>query len=81
VYELAAAAGILACTIRRLESGKPADKRVLPSIAAIFELPACRLVCGDHDCVERACVLATAVGNEIFGGALRDMIASEGSAQ
>ncbi|HEY6234588.1 MAG TPA: helix-turn-helix domain-containing protein [Candidatus Elarobacter sp.] len=33
VYELATAAGVLARTIRCLESGKAADKRVLPAIA------------------------------------------------
>ena len=58
VYELAAAAGILACTLRRLESGKPVDKRVLPALAAALEVPLCRLLCGEHNCVERACVPA-----------------------
>jgi hypothetical protein len=33
VYELAREAGVLACTIHRLESGKPVDKRVLPVLA------------------------------------------------
>jgi len=56
VYELATAAGILACTIRRLESGKPADKSVLPALAAALGVPLCRLVCGEHNCAERACV-------------------------
>jgi transcriptional regulator with XRE-family HTH domain len=58
VYELATAAGILACTIQRLESGKPIDKRVLPTIASALEVPLCRLLCCDHSCVERACVRA-----------------------
>ena len=56
VYELATEAGILACTIQRLESGKPIDKRVLPAIATALDVPLCRLVCGDHNCEERACV-------------------------
>jgi transcriptional regulator with XRE-family HTH domain len=56
VYELATAAGVLACTIQRLESGKPADKRVLPALARALGVPVCRLVCGEHNCTERACV-------------------------
>jgi DNA-binding XRE family transcriptional regulator len=56
VYELATAAGVLAWTIQRLESGKAADKRVLPALAVALGVPVCRLVCGDHNCVERACV-------------------------
>src|SRR3979411_1047076 len=58
VYELATAAGIFAGTIQRLESGKPADKRVLPALARVLGVPVCHLVCGDHDCNERACVSA-----------------------
>ena len=58
VYELATAAGIFAGTIQRLESGKPADKRVLPSLATARGVPFCLLVCGDHSCVDRACVRA-----------------------
>ncbi len=58
VYELAAAADVLACTIQRLESGKPIDKRVLPSLAATLGVPYCRLLCGDHSCAKRACVQA-----------------------
>ena len=46
VYELATAAGIFAGTIQRLESGKPADKRVLPALARALGVPVCRLVCG-----------------------------------
>jgi transcriptional regulator with XRE-family HTH domain len=55
VYELARAAGLLACTIQRLECGKPSDKRVLPALAAALGVPVCQLVCGDHSCAERAC--------------------------
>jgi transcriptional regulator with XRE-family HTH domain len=61
VYELAMAAGVLACTIRRLESGKPADKRTLPALAAVLNVPVCRLVCGDHNCAKRACVRTRAL--------------------
>lgn len=56
VYELATAAGVFAGTIQRLESGKPADKRVLPALARALGVPICRLVCGEHNCIERACV-------------------------
>jgi transcriptional regulator with XRE-family HTH domain len=56
VYELATQAGVLACMIQRLESGKPADKRVLPALAVALGVPLCRLVCGEHSCAERACV-------------------------
>jgi DNA-binding XRE family transcriptional regulator len=56
VYELATAAGVFAGTIKCLESGKPADKRVLPALARALGMPVCRLVCGEHNCVERACV-------------------------
>ena len=58
VYELATAAGIFAGTIRRLESGKPADKRVLPALAIALGVPLCRLLCGDHSCAELSCVPA-----------------------
>jgi DNA-binding XRE family transcriptional regulator len=54
--ELAAEAGVTAGTIRLLEAGKPADKRVLAPLAAALGVPLCRLVCGDHNCSERACV-------------------------
>jgi transcriptional regulator with XRE-family HTH domain len=57
-YELATAAGVFAGTIKRLESGKPADKRVLPDLARALGVPICRLVCGDHNCAERACAPA-----------------------
>jgi DNA-binding XRE family transcriptional regulator len=56
VYELATVASVFACTIQRLESGKPADKRVLPALATALNVPVCGLVCGDHNCAERACV-------------------------
>jgi transcriptional regulator with XRE-family HTH domain len=56
VYELATAAGVFAGTVKFLESGKPVDKRVLPALARALGVPVCRLVCGEHDCIERACV-------------------------
>ena len=56
VYELATAASVLACTIQCIESGKPADKRASPALATALNVPFCRLVCGDHNCVETACV-------------------------
>jgi DNA-binding XRE family transcriptional regulator len=56
VYDLATAAGVFAGTIKSLESGKPADKRVLPDLARALGVPLCRLVCGEHNCIERACV-------------------------
>ena len=56
VYDLAMEAGIFAGTIKRLESGKPADKRVLPALARALGVPFCHLVCGEHSCAERACV-------------------------
>jgi hypothetical protein len=57
IYEMATAAGVFAGTIKCLESGKPADKRVLPALARALGVPVCRLVCGKHNCVQRACVL------------------------
>jgi transcriptional regulator with XRE-family HTH domain len=60
VYELATAAGVLACTIQCLESGKSADKRALSALATALGIPLCRLACGDHSCAEGACrALAT----------------------
>ena len=56
IYELASEAGILACTIQRLESGKPVDKRFLPPLATALGVPYCQLLCGDHSCAECACV-------------------------
>jgi transcriptional regulator with XRE-family HTH domain len=61
VYELATAAGIFAGTIKRLECGQLADKRVLPALARALGVPVCRLVCGDHSCADRACVPARSV--------------------
>ena len=54
--DLATEAGVLAGTIRRIEAGKPVDKRILPAVAAALGVPYCRLICGDHSCAERACV-------------------------
>jgi DNA-binding XRE family transcriptional regulator len=51
VYEMATVAGILACTVQRLESGKSVDKRVLSTLATALDVPLCRLVCGEHSCV------------------------------
>ena len=56
VHELATAAGVFAGTIKCLESGKPADKRVLPALARALGVRVCQLVCGEHDCLARACV-------------------------
>jgi transcriptional regulator with XRE-family HTH domain len=56
IYELAEEAGVLACTIQRLEAGRTVNKRILPSIATALGLPLCRLICGEHDCTTRACV-------------------------
>jgi hypothetical protein len=56
IFDLAREASVLAGTIRKLESGKPADKRVLPALAAALGVPLCQLVCGDHSCSARACV-------------------------
>jgi transcriptional regulator with XRE-family HTH domain len=61
VYDLAARAGTFPGTIRRLESGQLADKRVLSALATALEVPLCRLVCGEHDCLERACVSPHAI--------------------
>jgi hypothetical protein len=32
------------------------DKRVLPALAVALDVPLCQLVCGEHNCSERACV-------------------------
>jgi DNA-binding XRE family transcriptional regulator len=61
VYELAEDSGVFVGTIKRLESGKPVDKRELPALAATLRVPLCQLLCGDHSCAERACVPALAV--------------------
>ena len=57
IYELAMEAGISACTIQRLESGKIVDKRALSALATALGLPLCRLICGDHSCAERGCAI------------------------
>jgi transcriptional regulator with XRE-family HTH domain len=46
VYELATMANVFAGAIQRLESGKPAGKRVLPALAATLGVPLCQIVCG-----------------------------------
>jgi len=43
IYDLARETNVLAGTIRKLESGKPADKRVLPALAAALGVPLCQL--------------------------------------
>jgi transcriptional regulator with XRE-family HTH domain len=58
VYELASVAGVLACTIQRLEVGKTVDKRVLAALATALGTRLCRLVFGDRSCFDRACVRA-----------------------
>jgi transcriptional regulator with XRE-family HTH domain len=58
VYELAEDAGVFVGTIKRLEGGLPVDKRELPPLAKALGVPFCELLCGDHDCAERACVSA-----------------------
>jgi transcriptional regulator with XRE-family HTH domain len=55
IYDLATAADVHATTIRRLESGKPVDKRILPRLAIALGVPLCQLICGEHNCEERAC--------------------------
>jgi transcriptional regulator with XRE-family HTH domain len=54
-YELASAAGVFAGSVLALEAGAPADKRVLAYLAPVLGVPLCRLVCGEHDCKQRAC--------------------------
>ena len=54
--DLASAAGLYARAIRRLESGRSVDKRILAPLAAALGVPLCRLVCGEHSCAQRACV-------------------------
>ena len=56
IYELAKAADVFAGTLQRLESGKPVDKHVMSALAVALDIPLCQLVCGEHDCAERACV-------------------------
>ena len=57
--DLASAAGVWAGAIRRLESGRPVDKRMLAPLAAALGVPLCRLVCGEHSCAQRACAPAS----------------------
>jgi transcriptional regulator with XRE-family HTH domain len=68
IYELAKAADVFAGTVQRLESGKPVDKRVMPALAAALGVPLCRLVCGEHSCAERACVLPYRLRRASAGG-------------
>lgn len=58
IYDLARSPGIDVRTIRGLEAGESVDKRHLPALAAALAVPLCHLVCGEHDCVETACVPA-----------------------
>lgn len=60
VYELAAEARVFAGTLKRLEAGIPADKRVLAPVARALRLPLCQVVCGEHSWRERACVVSVA---------------------
>jgi transcriptional regulator with XRE-family HTH domain len=62
--DLAEEAGIFPGTIRRIESGKPIDKRVLAPIAKALAVPLCQLVCGEHNCAQRACRLGFGGANE-----------------
>lgn len=56
IYDLASNADVSASAVRRLEAGEPVDKRVLPALARALDVPLCQLVCGEHDCKQRACV-------------------------
>ncbi|MDB5068948.1 MAG: hypothetical protein JWM87_59 [Candidatus Eremiobacteraeota bacterium] len=56
IDDLTEAPGVSLWILRRLETGKPVDKRELAPLAAALGVPLCELVCGDHDCTERACV-------------------------
>jgi transcriptional regulator with XRE-family HTH domain len=58
IYDLATEAGVFAGSIKRLETGQAADKRILPALATALDVPLCRLVCGEHSCAERACIRA-----------------------
>ena len=58
IYDLAEFPGVDVGTIRCLEAGKPVDKRNLPAVAAALGVPLCHLLCGEHDCAEKACVPA-----------------------
>lgn len=63
INDLASAAGVYAGSIRRLESGRPVDKRIFGSLAAALGVPLCRLVCGEHSCAQRACVSGARLGD------------------
>jgi transcriptional regulator with XRE-family HTH domain len=58
IYDLAEFSGVYVATIRCLETGKPVDKRAFLAVAAALGVPLCHLVCGDHDCAEKACLPA-----------------------
>jgi ribosome-binding protein aMBF1 (putative translation factor) len=58
IYDLAAKAEVSAPAVRRLEAGEAVDKCILPALARALDVPLCRLVCGEHDCTERACITA-----------------------
>ena len=64
IYDLAAKADVSAAAVRRLESGEPEDKRVLPALARARDVSLCRLVCGEHDCRERACIRARSLASD-----------------
>lgn len=61
IYQLATESGVSAGTIRCLESGKFADKRVLSALANALRVRLCQLVCGNHSCADRTCVPARTV--------------------
>ena len=56
IYDLAASADVSVLAVRRIEAGEQVDKRVLPALARALDVPLCRLVCGEHDCKQCACV-------------------------
>jgi DNA-binding XRE family transcriptional regulator len=62
IDDLAKEAGVLPSAVRCLESGKPADKRIMQALARALGVPLCRLVCGEHDCTARACVVIASSG-------------------
>ena len=62
VFELAAVAQVLPSTIQLLEAGKATDKRGLASLAVALRVPLCYVVCGEHNCADRACVREPRLG-------------------
>ena len=56
IYDLAASADVSALAVRRLEAGEPVHKRILPALARALDVTLCRLICGEHDCKQAACV-------------------------